>query len=89
VHTSRLTRITAVALASAAVGAPAASARPASEPGGNRPGPISRPVVREIDRSFDTGSAALGAGGAAGILLLTLAGSTALARHHRHPGAVS
>jgi hypothetical protein len=92
VHTSRLTRltrITAVALATAAVGAPAASASPAPEPGGNQPGPITQPVVREIDQGFDTGSAALGAGGAAGILLLCLAGSTALVRHQRRPGAVS
>jgi hypothetical protein len=89
VPTSRITRITAVALATAALGAPAASANPAPEPGGNKPGPITQPVLREIDKGFDTGSAALGAGGAAGIVLLCLAGSTALVRHHRHPGAVS
>jgi hypothetical protein len=89
VQTSRLTRITAVALAAAALGAPAASARPASEPGGNQPGPTMRPVVQDIEQGFDTGSAALGAGGAAGILLLCLAGSTALVRHQRRPGAVS
>jgi hypothetical protein len=85
VHTSRLTRITAVALATAAVGAPAASANPAPEPGGNKP----LVVTTEIDKGFDTGSAALGAGGAAGILLLTVAGGAAFVRRHHRPGAVS
>ena len=80
---SRITRITAAALATAALGAPAASARPVSEPGGNQPGPISRPVVQEIDRGFDTGSAALGAGSTAGILLLSAAGGLVIFRR-RH-----
>ena len=79
-QTSRITRITAVALAAAALGAPAASARPASDPGGNKP----QPVVREIDRGFDTGSAALGAGGTAAILLLSVAGGLVILRR-RHP----
>jgi hypothetical protein len=81
-HTSRITRITAVALAAGAVGVPSASARPASEPGGNKP----MVVVREIDHSFDTGSAALGAGGGAAVVLLTLGGAAAVVRHrHRVP----
>jgi LPXTG-motif cell wall-anchored protein len=84
VPASRLTRITAVALATAVLGAPAASARPASEPGGNQPGPIARPVVQEIDRGFDTGSAALGAGGTAGILLLSAAGGLVIFRRRHH-----
>jgi hypothetical protein len=86
VPTSRLTRITAAALATAAVGAPVASARPAAEPGGNQPAPKSQPEFRELDRGFDTGSAALGAGGSAGILLLTAAGGLVIFRHRHHDG---
>jgi hypothetical protein len=85
VPTSRLTRITAVALATAALGAPAANARPASEPGGNKP----MVVTTEIDRGFDTGSAALGAGGAAGIVLLTVAGGAAIIRRRQHHGGIT
>jgi LPXTG-motif cell wall-anchored protein len=68
----------------AALGAPVASARPVSEPGGNQPGPVSRPVIQDFDRGFDTGSAALGAGGTAGILLLSAAGGLVIFRR-RHP----
>jgi hypothetical protein len=90
VHTSRLTRVTVAAVTAAALAAPPASARWATEtePGGSLPAPKGPTVVR-IDQGFDTGSAALGAGGAAGIVLLCLAGGTALVRHHRRPGAVS
>jgi hypothetical protein len=84
VPTSRLTRITAVALAVSALGAPVADARPGSEPGGNKPGPTTEPVYQEIDHGFDTGSAAVGAGGAAGIVLLTVAGGMAFTRHRHH-----
>jgi LPXTG-motif cell wall-anchored protein len=84
VPASRLTRITAVALATAALGAPAASARPATEPGGNKPGPVGPSVIHELDQGFDTGSAALGAGGTAGILLLSAAGGLVIFRR-RHP----
>jgi hypothetical protein len=87
VHTSRLTRISAVALAVAALGAPAASAGPAPEPGGNKP--ASRPVSREIHKGVDWGSAALGAGGAASVLLLTGAGATALVRRRHRVGVVT
>ena len=44
--TSRLTRITAVALATAALGAPAANARPASEPGRQPARPGLATVIR-------------------------------------------
>jgi hypothetical protein len=84
VPTSRLTRITAAALATAALGAPAASARPAADPGGNKPAPKSQPEFRAIDRGFDTGSAALGAGGSAAILLLSAAGGVVIFRHRHH-----
>jgi len=88
VQVSRLTRITAAALTVAALAAPAATARPVSEPGGNRPVP-KPPTYTTVDQGFDVGSAALGAGGAAGLLLITAAGSVAVVRHHRHPGALS
>jgi LPXTG-motif cell wall-anchored protein len=84
VPTSRLTRLTTIALAAAAVGAPAASARPVSDPGGNKPAPKAQPEFRDLDRGFDTGSAALGAGGTAGILLLSAAGGLVIFRR-RHP----
>jgi hypothetical protein len=84
VHTFRITRITAVALAAAAVGAPSANARPTSEPGGNKPGPIAQPQFKEIDRGFDFGSAAVGAGGATGVVLLTVAGGMAVTRRRHH-----
>lgn len=87
-QTSRLTRITAAALTAAALAAPTATARPVSEPGGNRPAPKA-PTYVTVDQGFDIGSAALGAGGAAGLLLLTAGGSAAMFRHHRHSGALS
>jgi hypothetical protein len=80
-HTSRLTGITAVALAAAALGAPAASARPVSEPGGNAPRPQS-PSAMTLDQGFDWGSAATGVG-AAGVVLLTAAGASVVARSRR------
>ncbi len=46
----------------------------------NRPAPT---VTRTIDDGFDLGSAAIGAGGAATILLLGGAGATMVARRRR------
>ena len=86
-QTSRITRITAVALAAAALGAPAASGSPAPEPGGNKV--ATPPVFREIDKSFDWGSAALGAGGAASVLLLGGAGATAIVRRRHRVGVAT
>jgi hypothetical protein len=83
VPTSRITRITAVALSAAACAAPAANAAPAPEPGGNKPGPQATPTVVTLDRGFDWGSAAAGAGGSASLLLVTAAGAFALTRRHR------
>jgi hypothetical protein len=82
VQTSRLTRITAAALTAAALAAPTATARPVSEPGGNRPAPKA-PTFVTVDQGFDIGSAALGAGGAAGLLLLTAAGASVVTRSRR------
>jgi hypothetical protein len=78
--------MTAAVLTAAALTAPTASAREWSELGANRSAPES-PTVVTVDEGFDIGSAALGAGGAAGLLLLTAAGSVAVVRRHRHPGA--
>jgi hypothetical protein len=88
VQTSRLTRITAAALTAAALVAPTASAREWSELGVDRPAPES-PTVVTVHQGFDTGSAALGAGAATGLLLLTAAGGTAVVRRHRRPGGGS
>jgi LPXTG-motif cell wall-anchored protein len=41
-------------------------------------------VTTEIDKAFDTGSAALGAGGSAGILLLSAAGGLVIFRRRHH-----
>jgi len=74
----------AVALAVTAIGAPASQARPATEPGGNQEfaPTVSRTAA---DEGFDVGSAAVGAGGAAGLLLLTLGGSAVVwQRRHQH-----
>ena len=79
---SRLTRITAAALTVAALAAPAATARPVSEPGGNRPAP-KPPTYTTVDQGFDFDSAALGAGGAAGLFLITAAGASVVARSRR------
>jgi hypothetical protein len=81
----RLTRSLAGALAIAAIAAPAASAQPwhTLGPGeGATPPDYGQPVVtRTIDGGFDTGSAAIGAGVAASLLL---AAGSASASHRRH-----
>jgi hypothetical protein len=82
----RLTRSLASALAVAAIAAPAAGARPQFDLGsadGATPPDHDTPVVtRTIDRGFDTGSAAIGAGVAAA-LLLAAGGLSASHRQHR------
>ena len=89
-----LSRTLAACLALAALAAPAAGARPAFDPiptsGGThsagvapeakQPAPT---VVRHIDESFDWSSAAIGAGGGAGAVLLTLAGGSTLMSRRR------
>ena len=93
---SQLQRSLAAGLAAAALAAPAAQAAPMLEPGtGDAPlsmGPDTRglepdpaaPVTTTIDEGFDWGSAAIGAGGAAAVLLLGAAGASAVSpRRHR------
>jgi hypothetical protein len=82
----RLTRSLAGALAIAAIAAPAAGAQPwhTLGPGeGATPPDHGQPVVtRTINDGFDAGSAAMGAGVTA-TLLLAAAGASASHRRHR------
>jgi hypothetical protein len=89
-----LSRTLAACLALAALAAPAAGARPAFDPigagGGTQSAGVAHDarqpaptVVRHIDESFDWGSAAIGAGGGAGAVLLTLAGASTLMSRRR------
>lgn len=87
----RLRYALAAALAVGALTAPAANAvtseefrassgsTPASE-SANSPAPT---ITRTIEDGFDLGSAAIGAGSAAAVLLLGGAGATAVSRHRR------
>jgi hypothetical protein len=86
---SRLTRIAAAALAAGALAAPAAQAAPAPEPGGNRQlSQVERQSLgsnvelRTIHRGFEWSDAALGAGAATVVLLVGVAGMSAVS--HRH-----
>jgi hypothetical protein len=92
----RFTRAVAGALAVAAVAAPGADAMPALDPG-DRPG-AGAPVViepqrdaavtRTIEEGFDVGSAAIGAGAAAAVLLLVGAGTSVALRRPRDASMV-
>ena len=91
----RLSSAIAGALAIGALTAPAANAitdeqwrgglyGPDSTPAGESSNPAPAPTVtRTIDDGFDLGSAAIGAGSAAAVLLLGGAGATAVSRHRR------
>ena len=81
-----ITRLTAVALATAAVAAPAASARPVSDPpiDNGRGEVIVDPVVPVVDDGFDWASAAIGAGAAGGLILLIGVGGTSYRHRRRH-----
>jgi hypothetical protein len=71
------TRILAPAAAALALAAPVAHARPAVEaPNHNSPAPAVAPVAGSASRSdgFDWSSAAIGAGGVAGLVALFSAG---------------
>jgi hypothetical protein len=91
--TRRLSSAIAAALAIGALAAPAANAVTGEEfqasPGPNSSSAIdssSTPaptVTRTVDDGFDLGSAAIGAGSAAAVLLLGGAGATAVTRHRR------
>jgi hypothetical protein len=92
----RLTRGLAAVVAVAALGAPAAVARPIDrpqEPFRYDPGatvaaapeqaPARAPVVQKIDDGFDWGSAAIGAGGTCALVVLVSLGGIAITSRRR------
>ena len=84
----RISRLVAVSLATAALAAPAASARPVLDPPvapGSQPvviEPEPARIVQSVDEGFDWGSAAIGAGVAGSLILLVSAGG--ISYRHRH-----
>jgi len=91
----RLTRAVAGALAVTALAAPAAAARPidaapswSTSPPAASPSPADTPaptVIRTIDAGFDWGSAGIGAGATAALVLLSIGGVRAGAHAHARP----
>ena len=96
---SHIIRIAAVALATAALAAPAAVARPALDQGNfsgdnaaavdqavalEPDGAAGAPVVEQIDTGIDWGSVALGAGIGGMVVLLAYTGATTYRRRHPH-----
>jgi hypothetical protein len=88
----RITRLVTAALLAGALAAPAASARPVSDPPiDNGSGPVvikpaPAPVVQSIDEGFDWASAAIGAGAAGSLILLIGVGGTTYRHRHEHIG---
>lgn len=81
-----LTFVTAAAVV--AMAAPGASARPIdSEPAQVSQSTTRPTVTRTVDEGIDLGSAALGAGGAGAVLMLTAAGAVTVMYRRRHAGA--
>ena len=93
---SHITRLAALVLATAALAAPAAIARPALDQG-NFSGdnaaavdpavaiePDGAPVVEQIDTGIDWGSVALGAGIGGMVVLFAYSGATTYRRRHHH-----
>jgi hypothetical protein len=83
--TRKYCRSLATGLALAAVAAPAAQAAPITEPGSGYAGPVETTeaapaVTTTIDEGFDWGSAAIGAGGSAALILLSLGGAVQVSR---------
>jgi len=85
----RITRLVLVGLAVLALAAPVASARPAPA---DTPVPSvepAPPVVRSVDEGFDWASAAIGAGGAGGLILLISWGGMTYRHRHEQVGIAS
>jgi len=87
----RITRLATAGLVAGALAAPAASARPATDPpiqNGGEPVVIepAPPVVLSVDDGFDWASATIGAGAAGGLILLIGVGGTTYRRRHEHIG---
>jgi hypothetical protein len=87
----RISRLATAGLVAGALAAPAASARPATDPpiqNGGEPVVIepAPPVVQSVDDGFDWASATIGAGAAGGLTLLIGVGGTTYRRRHEHIG---
>jgi hypothetical protein len=88
----RITRLATAALVAGALAAPAASARPVTDPpipNGSGPvviEPAPAPVVPTVDDGFDWASAAIGAGAAGGLILLIGVGGSTYRHRHEHVG---
>jgi hypothetical protein len=81
----RTTLTFVTALCVVAMAAPSASARPIDSDSAQASPP--RPTVtRTVDEGIDLGSAALGAGGASALLMLTAAGAITVMHRRRHDG---
>jgi hypothetical protein len=84
---TRIIRLVALGLLALALAAPMASARPAPVDTPNGPvTPDPAPVVQSVNDGFDWGSAAIGAGAAASIILLISVGGTTYRHRHSHIG---
>ena len=77
-------RLVTAGLVAGALAAPAAVALPIADPQTSASAESAQsdaPVVRTIDEGFDWGSAAIGAGGGAVIVLVSLGGVAYVSRH--------
>jgi hypothetical protein len=92
----RLVRVLAAGVTAAALATPPAVARPIDGPQDPVPSdpdavvavapeqaPARSPVVQTVDDGFDWGSAAIGAGGAGGLVVVAALGSAAYATRHQ------
>jgi len=86
----RITRLVTAGLIAGALAAPAASARPVTDPPiDNGSGPVviePAPVTPSVDDGFDWASAAIGAGAAGGLILLIGVGGSTYRHRHEHIG---
>jgi hypothetical protein len=88
----RITRLVTAGLIAGALAAPAASARPVTDPpipNGSGPvfiEPAPAPVVQSVDEGLDWASAAIGAGAAGGLILLIGVGSSTYRHRREHVG---
>jgi hypothetical protein len=79
-HSHRFARLLVAGLAAGALAAPAAVAQPIDNGPSPDAGKTSPPVVRSIDDGFDWGSAAIGAGAAGALIIVTAAGVAYVSR---------
>jgi hypothetical protein len=79
-HSHPIARLVTAGLVAGALAAPGAVAQPIADPQTSEPAPADTPVVRTIDEGFDWGSAAIGAGGAIGLVAVTTGAGLTLRR---------